>query len=332
MSNLRHRINRILIKLGYHLGLSKIVSMPKMISIDPTNHCNLQCPLCPTGLDDKSVDRGLMKLEQYKPIIDRLGKWLQSANLYSWGEPLLNKSFVDMVRYTAKIPFQIRTISSANLNVLSEGQIEGLVTSGLDKLIVSCDGATQQVYEKYRVGGTVETVFENMRKLVAAKKRHNSPIRIVWNYLVMKHNEHEMDKARTIAKDIGVDITFGLMRTSLKEDILQSPSANIQRDLEWIPESPEFNPYDVNNKARKKPLSFCKRPWQETFINWNGDVFPCGCVVTEKQYSMGNVFERDFMDVWNGERYVAARKELLGQPNDIETVCHICKRNGYYTQ
>ncbi|MBI4383677.1 MAG: radical SAM protein [Nitrospinae bacterium] len=305
--------------------------MPKMLSIDPTNHCNLRCPLCPTGLDDPNVERGLMKLEQYKSVIDRLGKWLQSANLYSWGEPLLNKSFVDMLRYTSKDPFRIRTISSANLNILSAAQIEGLVASGLDKLIVSCDGVSQEVYEKYRVGGKVETVFENMKKLAAEKKRANSPIRIVWNYLVMKHNEHEIDLAKKIAGEIGVEITFGLMRTNLKDDILQPAEANIQRDLEWIPESPEFNPYNVAAKTRKKPLSFCKRPWQETFVNWNGDVFPCGCVVTEKKYRMGNVFEKDFMEIWNGERYVSARKELLGKPNDIETVCHVCKRNGYYT-
>ncbi|MBI5427497.1 MAG: radical SAM protein [Nitrospinae bacterium] len=305
--------------------------MPKMLSIDPTNHCNLRCPLCPTGLDDPNVERGLMKLEQYKSVIDRLGKWLQSANLYSWGEPLLNKSFVDMLRYTSRDPFHIRAISSANLNILSAAQIEGLVASGLDKLIVSCDGVSQEVYEKYRVGGKVETVFENMKKLAAEKKRANSPIRIVWNYLVMKHNEHEIDLAKKIAGEIGVEITFGLMRTNLKDDILQPASANIQRDLEWIPESPEFNPYNVERKTRKKPLSFCKRPWQETFVNWNGDVFPCGCVVTEKKYSMGNVFEKDFMEIWNGERYVSARKELLGKPNDIETVCHVCKRNGYYT-
>lgn len=331
-AKLRHRINRILIKLEYHLGISKVMSMPKMISIDPTNHCNLKCPLCPTGLDDKSVDRGLMRLEQYKPVIDRLGKWLQSVNLYSWGEPLLNKWFIDMIRYTSKEPFQIRTISSANLNILSDQQIEGLVASGLDKLIVSCDGVTQEVYEKYRVGGKVDVVIDNMRKLVSARKRQNSPIRIVWNFLVMRQNEHEMEMAKSLARDIGVNITFSLMRTNLKEDILQSSSANIQRDFEWIPESPEFNPYNVEEKTRKKPLSFCKRPWQETFVNWNGDVFPCGCVVTESKYSMGNIFEKDFMEVWNGERYVSARKEMLGQPNDIETVCHICKRNGYYTQ
>ena len=83
MFNLSHRINRVLIKLSYRLGISKLTSMPKMLNLDPTNHCDLKCPLCPTGLKDKTVERGSMKLEQFKPVIDRLGKYLQSINLYS---------------------------------------------------------------------------------------------------------------------------------------------------------------------------------------------------------------------------------------------------------
>jgi radical SAM protein with 4Fe4S-binding SPASM domain len=332
MLQLRQRINRILIKLSYRLGWSRIPSMPKMLIVDPTNHCNLKCPLCPTGEDIDGIDRGLIKLDQFKKLIDRLGSRLQSVNLYSWGEPLLHKSFIEMLRYVSKDPFHIRSITSANLNILNDAQIEGLVTSGLDKLIVSCDGVSQEVYEKYRVGGKVETVIENMKKLVAAKKRHNSATRIVWNFLVMKHNEREMPQARQLADEIGVPITFSIMRTNLKDDILQNVETSIERDREWIPESPEYNPYDLKNKSRKQPLTFCKRPWQETFVNWNGDVFPCGCVITEKQYSMGNVFDQDFADIWNGEKYVSARKELLGQPNSTHTVCHTCKANGYYTQ
>jgi radical SAM protein with 4Fe4S-binding SPASM domain len=304
--------------------------MPKKLAIDPTNHCDLECPLCPTGLGDKTVDRGLMKLDQFKPIIDRMGKWLQSVDMYSWGEPLLNKNLVNMIRYATKT-HKIRTITSVHLGNLTEDQVEGLVTSGLDKLIVSVDGATQKVYEIYRVGGNIETVFNNMKRLTKAKKRHNSNLNIVWNFLVMKQNEHQMDMARERAKEIGVEITFSIMRTNLKEDILGKVEENIEKDAQWIPENPDFNPYDLDRKARKNPITFCKRPWMETFVNWNGDVFPCGCVVTESKYSMGNVFEKDFKDIWNGDKYIAARKELLDQSNKLETICHLCKANGYYT-
>ena len=330
MNGLRQRINRILIKLSYRFGMSWLLSKPKMISVDPTNHCDLKCPLCPTGLGDKTVDRGLMSLEQFKPIIDRLGKWLQSVNLYSWGEPLLNKSFVDMIRYTAH-DHGIRTVTSAHLNHLSDEQVEGLATSGLDKLIVSVDGVTQDIYEQYRIGGDIEQVFTNMKRLVDAARQHNSNMQVIWNFLVMRQNEHQMEMARERARELRVEIVFSTMRTNLKDDILEEVEDNIQKDRKWIPENPDFNPYNLEKKTHKNPITFCKRPWMEAFINWNGDVFPCGCVVTEKKYTMGNVFEDGFDDVWNGERYIAARKELLGQTNDLETICHICKRNGYYT-
>ena len=330
MFNLHHRINRILIKLSYRFGVSKLFSMPKMLALDPTNLCDLKCPLCPTGLRDKTIERGSIKLEQFKTIIDRLAKHLQSINLYSWGEPLLHKSLVDMIRHTA-INHKVRTITSVHLGNLSDEQVEGIATSGLDKLIVSVDGATQEVYEKYRVGGDIEKVFTNMNRLMEAKKRYNSKVNVVWNFLVMKQNEHQMDIARDRAKQIGVEITFSIMRTNLKDDILGKVEDNIENDAEWIPENPDYNPYDLEQKKQKKPIEFCKRPWMETFINWNGDVFPCGCVVTESKYSMGNAFETDFKDIWNGEKYIAARKELLDQPNDLETICHLCKANGYYT-
>ena len=330
MFNLRHRINRILIKLGCRLGISRLWSMPKKLALDPTNHCDLKCPLCPTGLGDKTVDRGLMKLDQFKPVIDSMGKWLQSVDLYSWGEPLLNKSFVEMIRYSA-VDKGLRTITSAHLNNLTDEQVEGLAKSGLDKLIVSVDGASQDVYQQYRVGGDIEKVFNNMKRLVDANKKHSSKLGVVWNFLVMKQNEHQLDMARERAKELGVDITFSVMRTNLKNDILQKVEDNIKEDAQWIPENQDYNPYDVKEKKRKNPIKFCKRPWMETFVNWNGDVFPCGCVVTENKYSMGNVFEKDFSDIWNGAKYVAARKELLDQPNDLETICHLCKQNGYYT-
>ena len=85
--------------------------------------------------------------------------------------------------------------------------------------------------------------------------------------------------------------------------------------------------YKSSHKENKK--DFCRKPWTETFVNWNGDVFPCCCVHTEEKDRMGNIFEQDFDEIWNGENYVAARKEMLDQPNDLKTICHTCKKNGY---
>jgi radical SAM protein with 4Fe4S-binding SPASM domain len=331
MLELRKRINRIKIKLGYRFGLSKAIGMPKMITLDPTNHCNLKCPLCPTGLGDTSVAYGLFKLDKFKNVIDVFSKWAQTVQLYSWGEPLLNKSFVEMIRYASQKPHKIRSVTSVNLNAITDEQIEGLLNSNLDALHLSIDGTTQEVYEKYRIGGNLETVFNNLKKLIAEKNVSKSNTKVIWDFIVMKQNEHQVEEAKKMAKDFGIPIKIDCVRTNLKDDYLNPVDKMIDKYSEWLPNNSQYNSYDMETKTRKKSLDFCKKPWQEVMVNWNGDVFPCSCIHTEEKDRMGNIFEEEFEDIWNGEKYVAARKELLDQSNDLETICHTCKKNGYYT-
>ena len=178
MFELRKKINRLKIKLGYRLRFSKAIGMPKFITIDPTNHCDLKCPLCPTGVGDKSVEYGLLKLDQFKEVVDGISKWAQTLSIYSWGEATLNKSFIDMIRYSSQNPHKIRSTTCLNLNHITDEQIKGLITSNLDILTISIDGITQEVYEKYRVGGNLKTVFNNLKKLIAAKELYKSKTRI----------------------------------------------------------------------------------------------------------------------------------------------------------
>ena len=236
-----------------------------------------------------------------------------------------------MIRYASQSPHKIRSTTSVNLNVVTDDQIKGLLTSNLDALHISIDGVTQEVYEKYRVGGNLGTVFNNLKKLISAKKLYKSKTKIVWDFIVMRQNEHQVEEAKTMAKDFGVKINIDCVRTNLKDDYLNPVDKMIDKYSEWLPNDPQYNSYDMDTKTRKKILEFCKKPWQEVMVNWNGDVFPCSCIHTEEKDRMGNIFEQEFEDIWNGEKYVAARKELLDQSNDLETICHTCKKNGYYT-
>ena len=345
MFNLRHKINRLKIKLSYNLGFSKVFGMPTTIVVDPTNHCQLECPLCPTGRGDTSVAYGLLKLDKYKKVMDVFGKWAQTVLFFAWGEPLLNKSFIEMIRYASQSPHKIRSITNVNLNNITDEQVKGLMTSNLDQVNASIDGVTQEVYEKYRVGGNLEVVFNNLKKLIAAKKLYKSNTRITWAFIVNKHNEHQIETAKKMARDFGIPINIDSLRIDLKEDCITPTNEAIDTYGEWLPDNPKYNNYNMDTKTRKRTLEmsqrnttlinpgqeFCKRPWRDTMINWNGDVFPCSAIHTEEKDRFGNIFEQDFSEIWNGEKYVAARKELLGQPNDLETICRTCKKNGYYT-
>ena len=240
MFNLRHKINRLKIKLSYNLGLSKVFGMPTSIVVDPTNHCQLECPLCPTGRGDTSVAYGLFQLDKYKKVMDVFSKWAQTVLFFAWGEPLLNKSFIEMIRYTSQSPHKIRSMTNVNLNTITDEQVKGLVTSNLDQVHVSIDGVTQEVYEKYRVGGNLEVVFNNLKKLIAAKKLYKSNTKIKWAFIVNKYNEHQVETAKKMASDFGIPINIDTLRIDLKEDCVTPIDEAIDTYGECLPDNPKY--------------------------------------------------------------------------------------------
>lgn len=151
---------------------------------------------------------------------------------------------------------------------------------------------------------------------------------ITWNFLVFKHNEHEIEAAKKVARDIGVNFSTGLMRTSLKDEILKPHKYGISRDKDWIPDNPFYSAYDKSNLTAKKVMKTCKKPWQSIAINSNGLVFSC-CAVYEEKYSFGDAKKDSIKDIWNNCKFTLARQEVLDKKRLACTVCGICRNNGF---
>jgi radical SAM protein with 4Fe4S-binding SPASM domain len=130
-----------------------------------------------------------------------------------------------------------------------------------------------------------------------------------------------------MAKEIGIKLTINKMRTDMGKEIFETADKSIERDSEWLPVNPEYNIFDVAEKKPKNRFS-CDLLWSETVINWDGSILPC-CSVYSETHSFGNIKESSFKSIWNNEKYISARKEVLGRKSNIKTVCHICKANGY---
>jgi len=326
--SLRKLINLLLIELQIFFNRSKVYGYPSRLSIETGNICNLSCPLCPTGQKDAGVKRGFITLDNFKKIIDELGCYLTLLRLYNWGEPLLNKHLISMIHYAVRK--RINTTLSTNLSiVLNQEFARQLLEAGLTKIFVSCDGASSETYEKYHIGGNFDRVVNNMKLLVGEKQKlANCFTKIIWLFHVFRYNEHEVKAVKEMAEEIGVELRINKMRTDMGKEIFETARVSIERDGKWIPEDPKYSAFDLKQKRVKKQKSFCNLPWKETVINWNGEVLPC-CAVFEDKYSYGDAFRRQFNDVWNNKKYVAARKELLGKENEGGTVCHICKASGF---
>lgn len=307
----------------------KIVYLPYLpfsLGIETGNICNLKCPLCPTGIDDPSMQNGFMGLALFKEIIDQLKDNLISINMYSWGEPLLNPDLISMIQYAKKVKKEIKIVTSTNLNIENDKLLEDLIKSSIDEIIISCDGTTQETYSKYRVGGDYNLVMRNMKFMVSLQKQLNSKTNIVWNYLVFKHNEHKIEDAKEIAKRLGVSLRIGKMRTSMKDEILRPHAESIQKYNNWIPDKAEYSAYDKEKQATKKIIKTCRKPWVEISINWDGKVFPC-CAVYGDKYSFGDIKGINIKQIWNNDTYIEARRQILDKKRKANTICGICRNN-----
>src|SRR3984893_16430426 len=131
---------------------------PISISFEPTTSCNLRCPECPSGLRSFTRPTGMLQKDFFRETIDQLSKELLYLVFYFQGEPYLNPGFLEMVSYASGKG--IYTATSTNAHYLNDQNAKKTVESGLDRLIISIDGTTQDVYEQYRVGGRLDKVLK----------------------------------------------------------------------------------------------------------------------------------------------------------------------------
>ncbi len=320
--------NKKLSKIFKALRINRLPYMPFVLNVEPGNICNLKCPLCPTGRGDSSLVKGFLTLKNFKNIFDQFKGRLKTVNLYSWGEPLLNPEFFDIVRYIKRANKKIYVVTSTNLNIDDKSCMDNLISCGVDELIVSCDGAGEDTYTQYRRGGDFNLVVRNMKYLSSKRKEVLSVTRIVWNFLVFRHNEHEVEKARAMAEGIGVEFRVGLMRTYMKDEILKPHKEAIAKDIDWIPDKSEYSAYDKERLAPKKVIKTCRKPWQEITVNWNGEVFPC-CAIYGDGFSVADTNLAPIVKIWNSEKYRRSRREILNKRLKAKTVCGLCRDNGF---
>ncbi|MBU0662021.1 SPASM domain-containing protein, partial [Candidatus Micrarchaeota archaeon] len=291
--------------------------------------CMLKCPLCPTGNRRKGREWGKMKFTDFKKVMDEMAPWLYEINLNNWGEPFLNKDMIKMAEYAHGK--RVWTSINSNMNVpLSERDAERLVQSGLDWLYVSFDGITQEAYEKYRRNGNLKTVFDNLKLVHRKKKELNSKKpAVVWQFLRMKHNEHEVPELERVKKELGIDeLVVGAVRCDLGNEIFVTDREKVDSMAQWLPSDDRNSRYDYEKKERRVQKEFCPFLWFVTVVNWDGSVSPC-CAIYEKKYDFGNAFTGNLKEIWNNEKYIASRDMVARRPAKQSTVCANCLKTGF---
>ncbi|MHB9027130.1 MAG: radical SAM/SPASM domain-containing protein [Candidatus Latescibacterota bacterium] len=307
--------------LSYAAALAGFVSRsgralggPQSCFIEPTNICNLRCPLCATGAGLLNRSSGHLDLSGFERIVKKLPASVTTLYLWGQGEPFLAPGFPDMVRFAADRGF--RTITSTNGHFLENaGEI---AASGLDMLIVSLDGADAETYAAYRIGGDFERVVHGVRKVVEAGKRSGRGPIVRLQCVVNRLNENSRGQFQKLAAETGVhQVVFKTLQ-----------AAFLEGGDTFVPRDSKLSRYRRGEHGKLEPDrreffgNRCLRLYYSLQVDCRGDVVPC-CFDKNSEYVMGNLLEDSFRNIWNGERFCSFRTTLNRQGR-VLPMCRDC--------
>ena len=298
-----------LLKQNYHNAL------PFALSIEPTTSCNLRCPQCPSGLRQFTRPTGMLDPEMFKKFVLQIKKHVHSLTFYFQGEPYLNPDFLKMVRTASDN--NLYTITSTNAHYLNDEVSKQTIQSGLDEIIISIDGTSQETYEQYRVGGQLDKVLAGAQNIIKWKKELKSrkPY-VVFQFVAFRSNEHQVNDIKKLGRDMGADIVR--IKTAQIYDFENSQG--------MIPKNEALSRYKKNSSGKweikNRLLDQCWRMWQACVITWDGKIVPC-CFDKDAKYQLGDLTNNTFKEIWFSKPYHEFRQSILKSRKEID-ICTNC--------
>ncbi len=288
---------------------------PYAFFIEPTSVCNLACTECPVGLKILSRPQGIMPFDKYRKIVDDIAPHAWYFLLYFQGEPFMNRDIIRMIDYAYER--QIFTIISTNgTRLASRDFAKEVVQSQLSELVISLDGATEETYRIYRQNGVFPRVIKGVQNVIKWREKLKKKLpKITIQFLVMRHNEHEIDKVKQLGKEIGADKV--ILKTAQIYDF--------ENAEDILPQNPKYRRYekiDGTYRLKGSYTGYCRKLWIGSVITESGIVSPC-CFDKDAEYPMGSINGNGFQDVWDGSKYDRFRKSVIKNRKNIP-MCNNC--------
>lgn len=288
--------------------------MPVSYSIEPTNHCNLKCPECPSGLGSLTRPLGLMNENEFGLLINKIKDTGFYIQLFFQGEPFINKNLYKMIRYAQNKKMYVSI--STNGHFINEKNVDEVLQHAPDKLIYSIDGLDEESYQNYRVGGTFEQADKGLRLLVNRKSelKMRKPY-VELQFIVMKQNEHQLNDVVKYGEDVGVNkVVFKTMQIS-----------SFENALKFLPSNKKYRRYILNNdsyKIKGGMKNHCFALWRTSVITWDGRIVPC-CFDKDADFEIGILNGRPFSNVWISKEYNDFRGRVLKNRKSV-SMCTNC--------
>jgi len=335
---MRRRPLRVLSNIIYSYYSGPKAPMPFKLKFENTNLCNINCTMCPhskaIGLYRK---KGYLKFENFKYVFDQVRPIY--LNLTGIGEPFLNPDIYKIVTYATEHEAIVKFDTNATL--LNDEKIKKILSTNINVISVSFDGATKETYEPIRVGAKFESVIENFKRLVELRDELKAKTKVHMFFVLQRSNLYDLPKFVKLANDIGVDYLGGNFVIPLgfnmnyDRNLIGVDPAELKKILQETKELCnntsmvlgingllEFLEKPVDEKRIHHQDSPCYLPWYAPLITWDGFMGPCD-FFCDKEYVFGNVFEEPFMRVWNSEAAQEFRKQLVKKRIGICKTCGV---------
>ncbi|SDT85563.1 radical SAM/SPASM domain-containing protein [Desulfobacula phenolica] len=290
---------------NYRLKKTIVSNYPTYFYVEPTNHCNLRCIMCPNGRGMTKIQKGYMDFELYMRIIDQIKPFTSTVLLAVGGEPLLHPKFSQMVRYASKAG--IKTMINTNATLLTKELSHQLLDANLDMISFAFDGHTKENYESARRGANFEETLGNILYFLKLKNKAKSKIPHCTLSMLMLDGKTEIDEEKK--KFFG---QFKGLINNIRLREVNSWGANLKEDTNFI------------CRESKNVFNPCGRLWSMLCVKWDGVVVPCICNFNN-EYQLGNLQTDNILDIWNGEHLVGLRQAMLKNSHqEISPICENC--------
>jgi radical SAM protein with 4Fe4S-binding SPASM domain len=278
---------------------------PVVVQVEPSNVCNLGCPLCYSATHNHSRPAALLPFDTFKRFIDEIGDTILLMVFWNWGEPFLNPDAVKMIAYATAKGILVHTSTNGNV-IFNDEMADSIVRSKLTSMIFAVDGSTQETYSTYRVNGNLERVKQNIRTVIKAKERNHSQFPMVTvRFVAMQPNEQEMNNVENLARDLGADF-FAVKSVAM----LSTTGEKV--DAQYRPQESSLRGYQYAEGSyirETKPFE-CMRPWKRITMDALGELDSCEFDY-KNEHSFGNIRDHaSILDTWKSNIAAQFRRQF----------------------
>ena len=337
-------------------GTGRADRLPMGAVYEATMRCNLHCEFCYVGdfLNLEGEWRQELSIEELaKAFPDQDGLQINLTG----GEIFMRKDILSVLDLFREKGYACGYLTT-NGTIISDERAEALADLAakgfLKHISVSVDGPKDLHDAARGLKGTFERTTQGLRRLQEAARKKGAPLRVSINTTVAHESLDALHQMVDVAEELGVNaIGLNHLMFSTPEEVAETVKIIGAPDpsviATFVTPDPGLDVERVRSqvtalieKCRERNILFdfrpkvhaplmdsyytpgtkldgrCLYPFLHARVSFSGKVYFCPFIRVE----VGDLTTSTLEEVWNGERYVAMRKQLL--EHGIFPVCRRC--------